>query len=280
MQTVKALALAVFSCYNMRAICKFCAGIALTNCNLRRAKEAFHMIGLGTLINSAFVLAGGALGFLFGKALKDSYQDIMVKACGVSTIFIGASGAFKHMLTITDGQLGTTGEMLLVISLCLGGLIGEILGIEANLERFGEWLKVRSHSERDPRFIEGFTSASFTLCIGAMAIIGPMNDALYHDYTLLVTKGILDAIIVMALTSSLGKGAVFSVIPLVLWQGLMTLLAALIGPLMTEAELANLSLVGSVLIFCVGINLVFGKKVKVANFLPALIVAVIWAMIA
>ena len=113
-----------------------------------------------------------------------------------------------------------------------------------------------------------------------MAIIGPMNDALYHDYTLLVTKGILDAIIVMALTSSLGKGAVFSVIPLVLWQGLMTLLAALIGPLMTEAELANLSLVGSVLIFCVGINLVFGKKVKVANFLPALIVAVVWAMIA
>ena len=238
------------------------------------------MIGLGTLINSAFVLAGGALGFLFGKALKDSYQDIMVKACGVSTIFIGASGAFKHMLTITNGQLGTTGEMLLVISLCLGGLMGEILGIEANLERFGEWLKVRSHSERDPRFIEGFTSASFTLCIGAMAIIGPMNDALYHDYTLLVTKGILDAIIVMALTSSLGKGAVFSVIPLVLWQGLMTLLAALIGPLMTEAELANLSLVGSVLIFCVGINLVFGKKVKVANFLPALIVAVIWSMIA
>ena len=78
MQTVKALALAVFSCYNMRAICKFCAGIVLTNCNLRRAKEAFHMIGLGTLINSAFVLVGGALGFLFGKALKDSYQDIMV----------------------------------------------------------------------------------------------------------------------------------------------------------------------------------------------------------
>ena len=106
------------------------------------------MIGLGTLINSAFVLAGGALGFLFGKALKDSYQDIMVKACGVSTIFIGASGAFKHMLTIADGQLGTTGEMLLVISLCLGGLIGEILGIEANLERFGEWLKVRSQIGR------------------------------------------------------------------------------------------------------------------------------------
>ena len=81
------------------------------------------MIGLGTIINSAFVLVGGLLGFLFGKALKDSYQDIMVKACGVSTIFIGASGAFKHMLTVSNGALGTTGEMLLVISMCLGGLL-------------------------------------------------------------------------------------------------------------------------------------------------------------
>lgn len=238
------------------------------------------MIGMGTLINAACVLLGGALGFLFGKALKQRYQDIMVAGCGLSTIFIGASGALKYMLVIADGALATSGEMMLVISMCLGALIGEVLNIEHHIERFGEWLRLRSHSERDPRFIEGFTSASFTLCIGAMAIIGPMNDALYHDYTLLVTKGILDAIIVMALTSSLGKGAVFSVIPLVLWQGLMTLLAALIGPLMTEAELANLSLVGSVLIFCVGINLVFGKKVKVANFLPALVIAVVWVMLA
>ena len=238
------------------------------------------MSGMGTLINAACVLLGGALGFLFGKALKQRYQDIMVAGCGLSTIFIGASGALKYMLVIADGALATSGEMMLVISMCLGALIGEVLNIEHHIERFGEWLRLRSHSERDPRFIEGFTSASFTLCIGAMAIIGPMNDALYHDYTLLVTKGILDAIIVMALTSSLGKGAVFSVIPLVLWQGLMTLLAALIGPLMTEAELANLSLVGSDLIFCVGINLVFGKKVKVANFLPALVIAVVWAMLA
>lgn len=236
------------------------------------------LIGLGTLINSAFVLAGGLLGFLFGKSLRASYQEIMVKACGVSTLFIGASGTFKHMLTITDGQLGTTGEMLLVISLCLGGLIGEVLVIEQSMDRFGEWLKVKSHSERDPRFIEGFTSASFTLCIGAMAIIGPMNDALYHDYTILTTKGILDMIIVMALTASLGRGAVFSVIPMAIWQGLMTVLASFLGPLMNEAALSCLSLVGNVLIFGVGVNLAFGKKLKVANYLPALVIAVIWSL--
>ena len=89
------------------------------------------MIGLGTIINAACVLLGGALGFFFGKALKERYQDIMVKACGLSTVFIGASGAFQHMLVPQDGGLGTTGSMLLVITLCLGGLLGEIADIQA-----------------------------------------------------------------------------------------------------------------------------------------------------
>ena len=238
------------------------------------------MIGMGTIINCALVLLGGLLGFLFGKALKQSYQDIMVRACGISTIFIGASGALKQMFSIVDGALSTGGEMLLVISLCLGGLLGEIIGIEAGIERFGAWLKRKSHSERDPLFIEGFTAASFTICIGAMAIIGPMNDALYHEYSILITKGILDCIIVMALTSSMGKGAVFSVIPLAIWQGLMTVLAQLLAPMMTAAALANLSMVGNVLICCVGLNLAFPVKIKVANYLPALLIAVAWAFFA
>ena len=236
------------------------------------------MIGMGTIINAALTLVGGALGFLFGKALKERYQTIMIAGCGLSTIFIGAGGTLKQMLTIADGALSTQGEMMLVISMCLGGLLGEILNIEDNLERFGQWLKIKSHSEGDSRFIDGFTSASFTICIGAMAIIGPMNDALYHDYTILTTKGILDMIIVMALTASMGKGAVFSVIPMAIWQGLMTVLASFIGPLMTAPALANLSSVGNVLIFGVGVNLAFGKKIKVANYLPALVIAVIWAL--
>ena len=238
------------------------------------------MIGTGTIINCALVLLGGVLGFLFGKKLKPSYQEIMTRACGLSTIFIGASGALKQMFTIVDGALSTGGEMLLVISLCIGGLLGEIIGIEAGIERFGAWLRQKSNSERDPHFIEGFTSASFTLCIGAMAIIGPMNDAIYHEYSILITKGILDCIIVMALTSSLGKGAVFSVIPLAIWQGLMTILAQLIAPMMTAGALANLSMVGNVLITCVGLNLAFPVRIKVANYLPSLLIAVGWAFFA
>lgn len=235
------------------------------------------MIGLGTIINTMAIVAGGLIGMAFGKALKQRFQDSLIMACGLSTMFIGASGALAKIFAIADGALTTTGSLMLIASLCFGGLAGELLDIEGNLERFGEWLKVKSRSERDPRFIEGFTTASFTVCIGAMAVIGPINDALYHDYTLLITKAILDFVIVMAMASSLGRGTVFSAVPLFLFQGAMTLLAGLLAPVMTPAALSCISLVGNVLIFCVGLNLCVGKRVKVANYLPALIIAVVWS---
>jgi uncharacterized membrane protein YqgA involved in biofilm formation len=163
--------------------------------------------------------------------------------------------------------------------LALGALLGEIINIEGGFERFGAWLKRKTHSTKDGNFIEGFVSASFTVCIGAMAIVGSINDGLYGDSTVLVTKSILDFIIIMVMAASLGKGAVFSAVPVGLWQGAVTILARLIKPLMTELSLLYLSFVGSVLIFCVGINLVWGKKVNVANMLPAIIFAVIAAFI-
>ena len=233
------------------------------------------MIGMGTLINCALVLLGGAFGLFFGKALKPEVQRIMTAGCGLSTVFIGAAGAFAKMLTIESDTLSSGGALVLVLSLVLGGLAGALLDIEGRLEQFGTWLRTRSHSENDSRFLDGFTAASFTICIGAMAVIGPMNDALYHDISLLVTKGILDCIIVMALSASTGKGAVVSVIPLFLFQGAMTLLALAIGPRLSDTALHHLSMVGNTLIFCVGCNLLFDRQhIPVANFLPALIVAV------
>ena len=233
------------------------------------------MTGMGTLVNLALVLLGGLFGALFGRALSRRVQQALQQACGLATMFIGAGGTFSKMLSPADGALQAGGSLLLVLSLALGVLCGTILGIERGIERFGEWLRVRSHSEGDAHFMEAFTSASFTICIGAMAVIGPMNDALHHDISLLVTKGILDCIIVMALTSALGRGAVFSAIPLVLFQGLMTLLALAVGPALNAAADAALSLVGNTLIFAVGVNLVFGKRIPVADFLPALVFAVL-----
>ena len=237
------------------------------------------MYGLGTIINTAAILAGGVLGALFGRFLSDSAQDTLTKVCGVSTLFIAISGALEGMLTVENGVIVSGGAMLIIGCLAIGAVVGEIMNIEGAFERFGEWLKIKSGNAKDKGFVNAFVTASLTVCIGAMAIVGSIQDGILGDYSSLATKAVLDLIIIMVMSCSLGKGAVFSAIPVAAFQGSITALAGFVRPLMTEAALANLSLVGNVLIFCVGINLVWGKKVKVANLLPAIVVAVIAAFL-
>ena len=147
------------------------------------------------------------------------------------------------------------------------------------MEQFGCWLKIKTGSEGDTSFVDGFVTASLTVCIGAMAVVGSIQDGINGDYSILAAKAVLDLIIVMIMTASMGKGCIFSAIPVAIFQGAITLLAGLLEPLMTEQALHNLSLTGSVMIFCVGVNLVWGKKIKVANLLPTLVVAVVWALL-
>ena len=227
---------------------------------------------VGTIINTASIVAGGVCGLLFGKLLKERHQETLTMACGVGTLFLGIAGAMNYMLH--HDQLPGGGTMLLVVCLALGGLIGEILNIERWFERFGEWLKNKSGNAGDRQFVNGFVTASLTVCIGAMAIMGSIQDGLTGDWSTLGAKSVLDLVIVMVMTCSLGKGCAFSAVPVFLWEGGLTLLASAIRPLMTETAMSYLSLVGSVLIFCVGLNLVWGKKIRVANLLPAVILAV------
>ena len=189
-------------------------------------------------------------------------------------MFIGIAGALEGMLTLENGSL-VSGQSLLVIGcLTLGALIGEILNIEHQFEKFGTWLKAKTGSSKDIRFVEGFVTASLTVSIGAMAIVGSIEDGLTGNYSILATKAVLDFIIILAMAGSMGKGCVFSAIPVGVLQGSLTALAVLIKPIMTDTALSNMSLVGNILIFCVGVNLVWGKKVRVANLLPAVILAV------
>ena len=232
------------------------------------------MPGLGTVINCALIVIGGLAGVLIGKALKERVQNILMFAMGLSVIFIGAAGALSEILVVGEHSLGTQGTMMMIFSLALGGLTGELIDIEGALERFGRWLREKSNSSGDKSFLNGFMNASLTVCIGAMAVIGSISDGLYADYEILLTKGILDLVIVMVMASSMGKGCIFSAIPVAVFQGSVTALSRLIEPIMTEAALANLSLVGSILIFCVGLNLCFDKKIKVANLLPSIVFAV------
>lgn len=232
------------------------------------------MPGMGTVINTLAILAGGLLGALFGRFLSESAQDTLTKVCGISTLFIAVSGALEEMLKIENGVLVSGGAMLIVICLAIGAFIGELLDIEGSFERFGQWLKIKSGNAKDKGFVDAFVTASLTVCIGAMAIVGSIQDGLQGDYSILATKAVLDLIIIMVMSCSMGRGCVFSAIPVAVFQGSITLLSGLVKPLMTDLALANLSLVGNVLIFCVGINLVWGKKIKVANLLPAIVAAV------
>ncbi len=237
------------------------------------------MYGLGTMINTAAIVAGGVGGALFGRFLKENVQDTLTKVCGVSTLFIAITGALEQMLTVENGCIVSHGAMLVIGCLTIGAVIGELLNLEGAFERFGEWLKQKTGNAKDKRFVDAFVTASLTVCIGAMAIVGSIEDGITGDYSILATKAVLDFIIIMVMSCSMGRGAVFSAIPVAILQGSITALAGLLRPVMTAAALANLSMVGNVLIFCVGINLVWGKKVRVANLLPAIVIAVIAAFL-
>ncbi len=232
------------------------------------------MIGIGTILNTVGILLGGILGLLFGKFLRPRHQDALSKACGICVLFLGIAGALEGMLTVENGKIVSGGTMLLVGCLTGGALIGEMLNIEDAFERFGQWLKVKTGNAQDKGFVNGFVTASLTVCIGAMAIVGAIRDGISGDYSVLAPKAVLDLIMILVMTCSLGKGCMFSAIPVAVLQGSITVLAGLLRPLMTEAAMGNLSMVGAVLIFCVGVNLVWGKMIRVANLLPAVVLAV------
>ena len=194
------------------------------------------MTGLGTVINSAGIIAGGLVGHFTGKLFKEEQQEALNKACGISVLFIAIAGAMEGMLRI-EGDTITSGKSMLVV-LCLAA--GTVIGFE----RFGEWLKHKTGNSGDSGFVNAFVTSSLTVCIGAMAIVGAIQDGMLNDYSTLMVKTVLDFIIIAV---------------------------------MTKTAVSYLSLIGSVLIFCVGVNLVWGKKVRVANMLPAVVLAILAA---
>ena len=237
------------------------------------------MIGLGTFYNALGVVFGGLLGLLIGQRLSEDFHETLLKVTGVAVFVLGIAGTFEKMLVVHGSHVESHGSMMLILSLVIGTVIGELLKIEEGFERLGTWLKEKTGNQGDSSFVDAFMTTALTICIGAMAVVGAVQDGLTGDTSTLLAKAILDMVIVLVLTVSKGKGAIFAVVPLVIFQGVITLLAHLIVPIMTPQALSNLSLVGSSLILCVGINLIWGKRIKVANLLPAVLIAIIWAFV-
>ncbi len=241
------------------------------------------MIGLGTIINVGTILAGTTIGMFLKGGLPSRFEKTVKSAAGLSTIIIGITGTLSEMFSVnTDGTISTNGIMLMVISLVLGALMGEAVDIEDKLERFGNFCKKKASflAKDNPKFVEGFVSTSLLFCVGAMAIVGSIRDGLVGDYTILAAKSVLDGVISVVLAASLGGGVYLSVFAVAIYQGLITVLASVLEPVMTDVLIGQLSLVGSVLVLAIGFNLLFDKKiVKVGNLLPAVLVPVFYQLI-
>lgn len=236
--------------------------------------------GIGVLTNIFGIIFGGIIGLGFGRLISERFQKTLTMACAVAVIFLGLTGTVKEMLSITaNGTLELTGTYRMLASLIGGALIGELINIEDRMEHFGIWLKEKTGSSGDARFVDGFVTASLTVCIGAMAVIGSIDDRLLADPSILFAKTVLDAVIVMIMTASLGKGCIFSALSVGIFQGAIFFAAGFLKPFMTQEALSALSAVGDILIFCVGTNLFGLPHIRVANLLPALVIAVLWVLV-
>lgn len=232
------------------------------------------MIGLGTIANTIAVIIGGGIGLFLKKGIKKSLQDSLLQAMGIAVLFIGIGGTLSQMLVFKDGHLETTGTMLMIFSL----LIGEIINIEAKLEKLGEFARKILHADEQSKFVDAFVTVTLVICIGAMAIIGALQDGLSGDYSLLLTKAILDGVICMVFASTMGAGVLLAALPLFIYQGLITLCASFISPYLTTAMINDICYIGNILITIIGINLTFNNiiHIRVGNMLLALIVPVVY----
>lgn len=174
------------------------------------------VFGLGTIINAAAIVVGGLIGLVGGKWIPVRCQETIMRGMGVCILFVGIAGGLEQMLVIENGALSTQGSLMLVVCIALGSLIGELLNLEGLIERFGAWLKKISGSSNDTRFIDAFICAMMSVCIGAMAIVGAVQDGIYGDSTTLITKSLMDFVIVMIMASSMGKGCIFAAIPVLI----------------------------------------------------------------
>ena len=234
------------------------------------------MRGLGTIINTLAVVLGGLIGMRFRAGISDKLQKTLMQACGVSSMFIGAGGTLAKMLSVSeDGTLAARGTLLLILSLVIGGLLGELIDLEEKMDRIGEQLKRAVKAQNDSAFVDGFVNVSLIICVGAMAIVGSIQDGISGDFSMLAAKSILDMIIAMVFASTYGMGAVCAALAVLVYQGAITLAAMLFGSFASPSVINDLSYVGNALIFCVGVNIAFGKKFRVGNLLPALVVAVL-----
>ncbi len=219
----------------------------------------------GTLINAGAVLAGSAAGLLLHARLPRKITTIAFQGIGLFTLFLGFTMASK-----------TSNFLILIFSIIIGSIFGELMQLEKRLESFGDFLK-RKLKSKNHKFSEGFITAFLLFCMGSMTILGAFEEGLGGKPTLLSAKSVLDGFASVALSAAMGIGVMFSIIPLIIYQGGLTLFAGLLENVLTEHIINEMTAAGGLILLGLGINILEIKKLKVLNMLPALMIAVILA---
>ncbi len=236
------------------------------------------MLGLGTIINVVAIVGGATIGVLLGNRLPEKMSRVLTDAMGLVVLVIGAI----NLMALWDSEyveaVTSAGTLLVVLgALLIGGIAGSLLQIEERLESFGGWLQKKTSKDNQDsskeRFIEGFVNASLLFTIGPMAVLGALSDGLGQGFETLALKSTLDGFTAIAFAAALGWGVAFSAIPVGVWQGALTVVAAFAGALMPAAVVSAITATGGVLLLATGLRVLQIRMVSVASLLPALIVA-------
>lgn len=226
---------------------------------------------LGTYVNAIVVVIGAFIGLLIKNGLSEKVKTTVIHSVGLATLFIGISTTLTNMM---DG-----GEpILFIVSLVIGSMVGEKIDIDLRLNHLGQFLE-RKVGNGEHSIAKGFVTASLLFCVGTMTILGALESGLRGNHDILYAKSVLDGTMAIILTSSLGIGVFFSAGSILIYQGAITLLSSFIEPYLSAEILREISIIGGILIFSLGFNILEIKKIKTANMLPAILGPVIYFLL-
>lgn len=227
----------------------------------------------GTLVNCVAVIVGGLIGLLLKKGIKPNYAEGINKSLGIAVLIIGLNGVISNMFTVENGSLKSSGELLLIVFLVIGTLIGEMIKLN---DRFDSFCKKIDSKFKDGGFASGFINGTILFCVGAMSIIGSLNDGLTGDSSVLFVKSALDFVNAVIFGATLGFGVVFVCIPMLIYQGGISLLAGSLSGILQGELLTQICMVGYAIIVAIGFNFFLEKKFRTLNMVPAILLPVVY----
>lgn len=224
------------------------------------------MVKIGTIVNGITIIVGSLLGIVLRNSIKEVYKNAIMRGIGLTVMIIGISGAIESQNMV-----------LVILSMVLGSLIGEIIGIEDRLIKLGDKMG-KYFGRSDSNFSQGFVTATLVYCVGAMSIVGALESGLLNSNETLYAKSIIDGVSAIILASTLGIGVIFGVIPVLLYQGSISILSYYLKDILIDSLILEVSAIGGILIMAIGLNLLGIKKMKVGNMLPAVFLPIIYQM--